>query len=290
VISGLALFQLSVKSPLTGVPASVFVLFSILLMLVGGSLLQIRSRTAKLCGALLLALPSLSLLVERALGPGGWSVAWTTATMPERSFALITMLTALGMALLSLATGRAAQGHGDAPSTQEWRELLRNQQRKLTHAQHRAKVAESAIATFDRPRPSRLLPLLGASVLLLLAVLVGAYFNVHEPLLERARLQQKMLATASAEQRIALEVARRQWAEERVSLEGLLSEERSRNRALLAEDRAVSAALAAATTASDAHASIAPSASNERRAGGTPLRARTAADLQRARGPRRRHP
>jgi type II secretory pathway component PulM len=137
---------------------------------------------------------------------------------------------------------------GGAVATQAWRERLLEGERKLAQAERRAKLAERAIATFDRPAPGRLQPFLMAGVLALLAVLAGGYFSIHLPLLERARLQRNMLQNASADQRSALEAARQQWATERSSLQALLTHEQLRTAALLAEDRALHGAATSATS------------------------------------------
>jgi hypothetical protein len=234
-LSCVAMGQLQVQLPL-GVHVVAFASCSSFLMMIGGAVLQMREPAAKTGGLVLLTFPLVSLLTSYVLTAGGGMLrALAALNGAERSLGLLLGSTTIGVIILSSVTQRRdatpQSHHPDA--VRAFHERLEQGALELEQARRRARQAEQAVGMFAPAHVVRSQLLLGASTLVLFALLAGAYSTVYLPLAQRVRTQQNMLEEAAVQQRAALESARARFASELDALKTQLDRERDARDALV---------------------------------------------------------
>jgi len=230
VLSGIGMTQLHTPLSFAGISPLAFAIGSSLLMLIGGALFQLRGSLAKLCGAGLLVAPLASALLEGRLG---------SLQTADSTTLLALAVGALAIGLLSLATRSLDRPDDDARASQRWHARALRGERALAEARLRAKSAERALGAFAPKNWVRAQLLLGSATLILLAILAGVYTAVYQPLVQRLRAQQAMLAEATAQQETAVSAARAALEGELATLRTLLANERTERRALQASEQPI---------------------------------------------------
>jgi hypothetical protein len=253
--SSVVLAKTPVAPPLP-LSAAGFAAVAGVLLLGGGSLLQLRGVATKIAGAVMIAAPVLLLVAGHAQHSHDLASTFANLTSGARLFLFVVSMTAFGVAFVALASQspsfairheherqRDTQRRKLAEVIQRLRESelgLEHAMARAEHAEHSLRVQgaelEAALASQEelegfrassRPRYARwLLPLLAASVAL--GPLGFVYYRMYRPLAVRAAADHAALANAEAANRSALAEQRTRFEAERSALQLALSAQQTK--------------------------------------------------------------
>jgi hypothetical protein len=285
--SGLVLSRMRIDLPLAWVSPAQFSVLAGGLMLGGGALVQMRGWASKLSGALLLALPLLTLIAGYAHAAAGLEPAWRALDSGAALFLFVLALTCSGVGLVAFVarpSGPVGDRARDARRWQEHREQLaealeraRASEARQTEAERRAQLAEYSLraqgvqlavrpisvgrgddtaefVALARPSPARLL-LVALCMLAAAGAAGAAYFAAYRPLAHRLVAQQAFAAESAKEHVAEVDALRKRFDAERAGLRAALAAEHDQAHA----GQARAAAVRAKTDAPPTEAQAAPS-------------------------------